>query len=39
MYFHSATSSFRAMATMFGFFLPPPSTRYLNQTVSADCGW
>ena len=39
MYFHSATSSFRAMATMFGFFLPPPSTRCLNQRVSADCGW
>ena len=39
MYFHSATSSFRAMATMFGFFLPPPSTRCLNQRESADCGW
>jgi hypothetical protein len=40
-YFHSATSSLRARATMVVFFMRPPSrlTRSWNQRDSADCGW
>jgi len=39
-YFHSATSSLRAKATMVVFFMRPPSrlTRSWNQRDSADCG-
>jgi hypothetical protein len=39
-YFHSATSSFRASATMALFFMRPPFdwTRPLNQRLSADSG-
>ena len=38
-HFHSATSSLRAMATMVGFLPRPPSTRCLNHSDRADCGW
>src|SRR5665811_559892 len=40
-YFHSATSSFRASATMVVFLRRPPLwlTRSLNHRASADCGW
>ena len=39
-YFHSATSSLRASATMVVFFMRPPLrlTRSLNHKASADCG-
>jgi hypothetical protein len=39
-YFHSATSSFRAKATMVVFLRRPPLrvTRSLNHRASADCG-
>ena len=39
-YFHSATRSLRASATMIVFFMRPPLrlTRSLNQRASADCG-
>ena len=39
-YFHSATSSLRARATMVVFFMRPPLrlTRSLNHRASADCG-
>ena len=39
-YFHSATSSFRASATIVVFFMRPPLrlTRSLNHRASADCG-
>jgi len=39
-YFHSATSSLHASATMVAFFVRPPSrlTRSWNQRESADCG-
>ena len=38
-YFHSATSSLRAMATMVVFFPRPPSTRALNHNERAEVGW
>lgn len=40
-YFHSATSSLRASATIIGFFKRPPfcAIRFLNQQDSVEVGW
>lgn len=40
-YFHSATSSLRASATIIGFFKRPPfcAIRFVNQQDSVEVGW